>query len=173
MPAIQQLPVHCQNKYFFLFVDVHTRKKWIRFGKNKSDLNREFKEWLGYIEVETGTRPKLFAPDGGGEFNNNDLLNHLKKQHILFEISCTDCPNQNAVVERANGVVQTHIHKLLAQSGLPNKYWEDAGRFSIEVSNAMPVKSQNWVSPNKAWNPVKCDKTLQRVRTFGCEAWYV
>ena len=166
-------PSTAKSKYFFLFVDVHTRKKWIRFGKNKSDLNREFKEWLGYIEVETGTRPKLFAPDGGGEFDNNDLLNHLKKQHILFEISCTDCPNQNAIVERANGVVLTHIHKLLAQSGLPNKYWEDAGRFSIEVSNAMPVKTRDWVSPNKAWNPGKCDKTLQRVRTFGCEAWYV
>lgn len=160
------------NKYFFLFVDIHTRKKWIRFGKNKSDLKREFKEWISQIKNETGRLPVKFSPDGGGEFDNKELVDYLKKEGILFEITCTDCPNQNAFVERANGLVQMHIRKLLAQAGLPDKYWQDAAKFSIEIQNAMPVKSNGWISPNAAWGS-KGDKTIQRVRTFGCEAWYV
>ena len=160
------------NKYFFLFVDVHTRKKWIRFGKNKSDLTHEFKTWATQIENETGRFPVKFMPDGGKEFDNNNMETFLKEKGILFEITCTDCPNQNAYVERANGLVLTHMHKMLAHSGLPDKYWEDAARLSVEVQNAMPVKSMNWATPNSMWDNRR-DVTLQRVRTFGCEAWYV
>jgi hypothetical protein len=160
------------NKYFFLFVDIHTRKKWIRFGKQKSDLKREFKDWLAQVRNETGRVPVQFSPDGGGEFDNKELAVYLKEQGILFEVTCTDCPNQNAFVERANGLVQMHIKKLLAQAGLPDKYWQDAAKFSVEVQNAMPVKSNRWKSPNQAWG-ARNDKTLKRVRTFGCEAWYV
>lgn len=160
------------NKYFFLFVDVHTRKKWIRFGKYKSDLKREYKYWLAQIENETGRKPLVFMPDGGGEFDNNEMIKYLKETGTLFNITCTDCPNQNPFVERANGVVLTHIHKLLSHSGLPNKYWEDAARFAVEVQNAMPVKSNNWKTPNSQWSDRK-DHTLERVRTFGCAVWYI
>ena len=162
-----------KNNYFFLFVDVHTRKKWIKFGRRKSDLKREFREWLAEIENQTGRKPIEFSPDGGGEFDNKDLIAYLQEKGILFQISCTDCPNQNAIVERANRTVNTHIHKLLAHSGLPNKYWEDAARFSVAVQNAIPVKTIGWQSPNAAWDPKRKDKTLDRIRTFGCEAWYV
>jgi hypothetical protein len=161
------------NKCFFLFVDVHSREKWIRFGRNKSNLKREFKEWMAQIENETGKRPVHFMPDGGGEFDNKDLINYLKKKGVLFELTCTDCPNQNPFVERGNGLVQTHIKKLLAQAGLPNKYWEDAARFAVEVENALPVKTIDWKTPNEAWSGQTVDKTLQRVRVFGCEAWFV
>lgn len=159
------------NKYFFLFIDIHTRKKWIRFGSHKSDLKWEFKDWCAQVQNETGRLPVKFMPDGGGEFNNKDLEGYLKQQGIMFEMTCTDCPNQNAVVERANGVVQRHIHKLLAHAGLPNKYWEDAARFAVEVQNAMPSKTLGWASPNSKWSS-KHDTTLERVRTFGCEVWY-
>ena len=160
------------SRYFFLFVDVHTRRKWIRFGKRKSDLKYEFKDWCAQVHNETGRYPIKFMPDGGKEFDNNDLAAYLKDRGILFEITCTDCPNQNAFVERANGVVQRHIHKILAQSGLPNKYWEDAARFSVVVQNAMPVQSKGWETPNAMWG-VRRDTTLKYVRTFGCEVWYV
>ena len=65
------------NRYFFLFVDVATRKKWIRFGRQKSDLKREFKDWLSQVENETGQRPLEFSPDGGGEFDNKELVSYL------------------------------------------------------------------------------------------------
>ena len=36
----------------------------------------------------------------------------------------------------------------------------------------MPVRSNGWKSPNKAWG-TKRDKTIERCHTFGCEAWYM
>ena len=160
-----------KNKYFFLFVDVHTRKKWIRFGRYKSDLKAQFKIWRDQVENETGRRPVVFMPDGGGEFDNLQLENYLREDGTLFEVTNADCPNQNPYVERANGTVQAHIKKLLSHSGLPNKYWEDAARFSVQVQNAMPVKTNEWKTPNSQWNS-HTDKTLERVRTFGCTVWY-
>ena len=140
-----------KNKYFFLLVDVHTRKKWIRFGRRKSDFKRDFEDWIAMIENQTGKKPVKFMPDGGKEFDNNEVEKLLQQHGILFEITCTDCPNQNAYVERANGVVQTHVRKLLAHAGLPDKYWEDAAKFSVEIQNAMPVKTNDWKTPNQAW----------------------
>jgi hypothetical protein len=164
-----------QNKVFFLIMDIFTRKTWIFFGKAKSEFVHRYEEWAGYIQTETGRQPELFMPDGGTEFVNAQLKNKLKQRGTRFETTSPGNPNQNPHVERMNGTITKKVNKILIHSGLPQRFWEDAARYVVEIYNAMPHSGISWKSPNWKWNRKTAahDKTLQRARVFGCEVWYL
>jgi hypothetical protein len=161
------------NKIFFLILDVHTRKSWILFAKSKAEFPSLYKKWLKEIETETKITPILFMPDGGTEFVNKKLRAILEESGTKFRTTCPGNPNQNPFVERLNGVVEEKIRKLLDQANLPERYWQDAARFVVEIQNAMPHKALDFDTPNSRWEPDKEDKTLAYCHTFGCTAWYL
>lgn len=167
-----QNPSNNGNKHFFIILDIHTRKSWVRFAKSKSDFPAVFKQWLGEVQNETKLTPILFMPDGGTEFTNNQMRQILKDNNIQFMTTCAGNPNQNGFVERVNGVVLEKMRKLLEQANLPPRFWEDAVRYVVEIQNAMPHRGIDFKTPNSMWSN-KPDKTLERSRTFGCEVWYL
>lgn len=160
------------NKHFFIIMDIHTRKVWIRFGKSTADFPVLYQEWLLQVQNEVGMSPILFMPDGGTEFTNSKLAKILKESGTKFMTTCPGNPNQNSYVERVNGVIQEKVRKVLAHAGLPDKYWEDAARFVVEVQNAMPHKALDFKTPNSMWSAAE-DKTISRTRIFGCAVWYL
>lgn len=85
-------------------------KTWVLFGKRKSDFNELFKALLRKLHNETGKFPVLFAPDGCGEFVNNNLEKHLKDCcGTDFKPTAPGNPNQNPYVERVTaGTYEWH-----------------------------------------------------------------
>jgi hypothetical protein len=160
------------NRYFFLLMDIHTRKTWVFYGKQKSDFFKQGCLWLERVHNETGKYPDFFITDGGGEFDNKCFADYLRNKSE-FILTCAHSSNQNPFIERANGVVQDKCRKLMSRAHLPKKYWEHCVSHVVEINNAMPVRTNGWKSPNESWNPAVKSKTLARTRTFGCEAWYV
>ena len=55
------------SRYYFTFIDDSTRKVWVYFLKNKSDVFETFKKWKAMVEKETGLKVKCLRSDNGGE----------------------------------------------------------------------------------------------------------
>ena len=58
------------SRYYIIFIDDSSRKVWVYFLKNKSDVFETFKEWKAMVEIETGLKVKCLRSDNGGEYIN-------------------------------------------------------------------------------------------------------
>ena len=52
----------------YSFIDDSSRKVWVYFLKNKSDVFEIFKKWKAMVETETGLKVKCLRSDNGGEY---------------------------------------------------------------------------------------------------------
>ena len=168
-----QQPSAQGNKVFFLIMDIHTRKTWIRYAKSKAEFPSVYAQWEKEVQNETKLHPVLFMPDGGTEFTCRKLRKILEESGTLFQTTCPGNPNQNPFVERMNGTVCDKTRKILEQACMPIKYWEDASKYVVEIQNSMPHSSLDYDTPNKRWDPRRPDKTKERARAFGCEVWFL
>ena len=51
---------HSIAQYFVSFIDEYSRKVWIYFMKNKSDVFGIFKKWKAQVENQNGRKIKYF-----------------------------------------------------------------------------------------------------------------
>ena len=59
---------HGGSRYYITFIDESSRKVWVYFLKNKSDVFEIFKKWKAMIETETCLKVKYLRSDNGGEY---------------------------------------------------------------------------------------------------------
>ena len=55
------------SKYYITFIDDSSKKAWVYFLKNKSDVFETFKKWKDMVETETDLKVKCLKLDNGGE----------------------------------------------------------------------------------------------------------
>ena len=65
------------NKYYVTFIDDFTRKTWIYFMKNKSDVFYYFKIFKNQVENELDANIKVLRTDGGGEYFSHEFSNYF------------------------------------------------------------------------------------------------
>ena len=58
------------SRYYITFIDDLSRKVWVYFLKNKSNVFETFKKWKAIVEIETGLKVKYLRSDNGGEYIN-------------------------------------------------------------------------------------------------------
>ena len=56
------------SRYYITFIDDSSKKVWVYFLKNKSDVFETFKKWKAMVETETGLKVKCLRSDYGGEY---------------------------------------------------------------------------------------------------------
>ena len=56
------------SKYYITFIDDSSRKVWVYFLKNKSDVFEIFKKWKAMVETETCLNVKCLRSDNEGEY---------------------------------------------------------------------------------------------------------
>ena len=56
------------SHYYVTFIDVATRKVWVYFLRQKSDVFQTFKKWKCLVENETSKKLKCLRSDNGGEY---------------------------------------------------------------------------------------------------------
>ena len=79
-------------RYYVSFIDDHTRKLWVYFMKEKSEVFTHFKKFSSMAEKETGLHIKHLRSDVGGEYFSNEFSSYLHKNGIQRQFTCRYTP---------------------------------------------------------------------------------
>ena len=71
--------------YYITFIDDSTRKVWVYFLKNKSDVFSTFIKWKAEVENQIGARVKCLRSDNGGEYSSKEFTNFCSAHGIRIE----------------------------------------------------------------------------------------
>ena len=77
-------------RFYVTFIDDHTRKVWVYFMKEKSEVLAHFQSFKAMAEKQTGKHVQCLRSHGGGEYFSNEFSNFLKKHGIQrqFTLDC-------------------------------------------------------------------------------------
>ena len=110
-------------RYYVSFIDDHTRKVWVYFMKQKSEVFGHFKRFKAAVEKETGKQVKTLRSDGGGEYFSSEFSDFLQKSGICRQFLCRYTPQQNGVAERKNRHIAEVARALMSEKSMPHHYW--------------------------------------------------
>ena len=108
--------------YYVTFMDDYSRKTWIYFLKNKSEVFRKFKEFKALIENHSEKRIKTLRLDNGGEYTSKEFEAFCNEDGIKRELTAAYNPQQNGVVERKNRTIMEALKTMIHDQELPCIY---------------------------------------------------
>ncbi|GMJ02624.1 hypothetical protein HRI_003931600 [Hibiscus trionum] len=120
-------PAHVTSSgflYYITFVDAATRHCWLFLLKAKSQAVNAFLQFQQLVKTQFGAVIRELQSDWGGEYKS--LSSILAKSGIKHRITCPHTSQQNGVVERKHRHIIELALTLLAQSGVPFKFWSQA-----------------------------------------------
>lgn len=156
------------NKYVLTFIDDYTRFIFVYFISSKTEVKRKFSTFQAFVENQLGTKIKAIRTDGGGEYVNKEFIDYLSSKGIEHQTTAPYSPQQNGVAERTNRTITEKARSILAQSALPQAYWEDAFQVAVYLKNRSPHRYLSGQIPYDKWFGRRCD--LSHLRVFGCRA---
>ena len=110
------------SRYYITFIDDLSRKVWVYFLKNKSDVFETFKKWKVMVETETSLKVKCLRSDNGGEYINGGFSEYCVAQGIRMEKTIPRTPQQNGVAERMNRTLNERARSIRLHAGLPKTF---------------------------------------------------
>ena len=156
-------------EYFLTFIDDHTRYTWVYVLKRKDQVFNKFQEWKALVEKSTGQYLKTLRTDNGGEYTSNEFEEYLTKEGIRHETTVPKHPEQNGVAERMNRTIVETARSMLAEAGLPRKFWAEAVCTAVYLRNRSPTTAVEGVTPYEALTGQK--PQVNSLRVFGCLAY--
>jgi len=164
------MPVHSAGgaEYLGSLVDDFTRFKAVVPLTTKGQVKEAIIEVVNLSENQTGDRIKVIRTDGGLEFTGGAWPAWVKDKGVEHQRTTRYTPQQNGVAERYNRTVIERVLALLADSGLPPKYWAEAAVTISYLGNRVPHRGRD-ETPYEAFYGTKPD--VSHLRVFGCKAW--
>ena len=150
-------------------IDDYSRKLWVFFLKNKSDVFATFKDWKILIEKQTGRQVKRLRTDNGLEFCSDAFNSFCKKEGILRHLTVPGTPQQNGVAERMNRTIMEKVRCMLSNSKLSKSFWAEAAATSCFLINRSPSTAIDKKTPEELWSGTPADYSVLRI--FGCPAY--
>jgi transposase InsO family protein len=95
--GLVHVPSLGKSVYYVSFIDDFSRKTWIYFLRNKSEVFDKFKEFKGLVENQIEKKIKVLRTDNGGEFYGNEFEEFCKKCGIERQMNTPYTPQQNGV----------------------------------------------------------------------------
>ncbi|RVW87889.1 Retrovirus-related Pol polyprotein from transposon TNT 1-94 [Vitis vinifera] len=126
------------SRYYITFIDDSSRKVWVYFLKNKSDVFVTFKKWKVMVETETGLKVKCLRSDNGGEYIDGGFSEYCAAQGIRMEKTIPGTPQQNGVAERMNRTLNERARSIRLHAELPKTFWADAISTAAYLINRGP-----------------------------------
>ena len=155
-------------EYFLTFIDDNTRYVWVYVLKHKHEVFERFLEWKAMVEKSTGQKLKALRTDNGGEYTSERFQNYLKTEGVRHELTVPKTPEQNGVAERMNRTLVEAVRAMLADAGLPKKFWAEALSTAVYLRNRSPTTVLE-VTPFESWTGKK--PQVEHLRIFGCMAY--
>ena len=160
---------HGGCSYFLSVVDDFSRKVWVFLLKHKSDVFEKFKNWMCFVENQTGKKIKTLRTDNGLEFCNSQLNDLCVTSGIRRHKTVPYTPQQNGVAERMNRTLLERVRCLLSLSGLSKSFWGEALHTAAYLINRSPSVPLKWKCPESVF--VGKPLNLSHLRVFGCSAF--
>lgn len=152
--------------YYVTFIDDSTRKVWVYFMKNKSDVFSVFKKWKALVENETNLKVKCLRSDNGGEYIDADFREYCAVNGIKMVKTIPRTPQENGVAERMNRTLNERARSMRLHAGLPKTFWADAVNTAAYLINRGPSVPLDFKIPEEAWSGKKVN--LSFLKVFGC-----
>ncbi|KAL9413504.1 hypothetical protein AB3S75_042066 [Citrus x aurantiifolia] len=140
------------RRYFILFVDDYTRMMWIYFLNEKSEAFSNFLRFKALAERQSGCKMKTLRTDRGGEFIYTPFMNYCRDNGIKKQLTISQSPQQNGVVERKNRTIVEVARSMLKGKGIPNNLWAEACHTTVYILNRSPTKAVRDKTPFEAWH---------------------
>ena len=80
------------SQYFVTFIDDFTRKTWVYFLKNKSEVFEKFRNFKALVENQSGLHTKALRTDRGGEYISKEFLRFCKESGIHKQFTARYTP---------------------------------------------------------------------------------
>jgi hypothetical protein len=157
------------KSYFVTFIDDHSRKVWVYFLKQKSEVYEVFKKWKAMVENETGLKIKKLRSDNGGEYEDTGFKRFCFENGIRLERTVPGTPQQNGVAERMNRTLTERARSMRIQSGLPKQFWAEAINTAAYLINRGPSVPLEQRIPEEVWSGKEVN--LSWLKVFGCTAY--
>ena len=90
------------SRYYITFIDDSSRKVFVYFLENKSDVFEIFKKWKIMVETETNLKVKCLRSNNGGKYIDREFNEYCAAHEIKMEKTIPRTPQQNGVAERIN-----------------------------------------------------------------------
>jgi len=150
-------------RFYVIFVDDFSRFTWLYPLINKSEVFSYFVKFKLLVEKQFSTSIKQFQTDNGGEYTSTQFKHFLEKHGILHRRTCPHTSQQNGVAERKHRHIVEMGLTLLAQSGLPTKFWVESFLTSTYLINRLPTKVLHNASPFSKLFGTQPDYSLLKV----------
>ncbi|KAK2989292.1 hypothetical protein RJ640_027329 [Escallonia rubra] len=154
-----------KNIYFLLFIDDYSRKTWVYFLKQKSEVFSTFKRFKALVEKQNGYQIKAMRSDRGGEFISKEFNAFCEENGIRRPLTIPYSPQQNGVVERKNRSIMNMTRSMLKSKNLPKEFWAKAVDCAVYLSNRSPTRSVWNQTPQEAWSGYK--PSVSHLKVFG------
>jgi transposase InsO family protein len=160
---------HGGAKYFVTFIDDFSRKTFVYFMKQKSEVLDHFKIFKALVEKQTGFEIQKLRSDNGGEYTSKAFKQFCEQHGIERQFSTPYTPQQNGVAERKNRTLFESARCMLQHKQLSNAWWAEAINTARYVLNRAPTTSVEGKTPEEVWSGKK--PSVQHLRVFGCDAY--
>ncbi|KAH9751570.1 hypothetical protein KPL71_014344 [Citrus sinensis] len=141
-----------KSNYFLLFIDDFSRKTWVYFLEQKSEVFEAFKKFKAAVEKESGYQIKAKRSDQGGEFTSKKCLEFCEANGIRRPLTVPRSPQQNGVAERKNRTILDMARSMLKSKRLPKEFWAEAVAYTVYLSNRSPTRSVWGKMPQEDWS---------------------
>ena len=152
-----------------LFIDDFSRKTWVYFVKEKSEVFGVFKRFKTFVERESGYYIKALRSDRGREFTSKEFRDFCNNNGIRRPLTVPFTPQQNGVVERKNRSILNMARSMLKSKGMPKEFWAQAVECAVYLSNRSPSRSLWNETPQQAWTGRK--PSIAHLKIFGSIAF--
>jgi transposase InsO family protein len=157
-------------RYGLTVLDEHTGLTIVHVLRAKDEAWGKLTKAVAWLERQCGRKVKALRVDRGGEFVSQESLQWLRQKGIMFEPTAPHSPQQNGMAERLNRVFVERVRAMLADSGLPHKFWFFAFQYANEVRNRS-IYAPLGITPYEAFFDRKPD--VSRLRVWGCQVYYL
>ena len=157
------------ERYAWAFTDLRARHTTEAFGKERTEILGNFREYHTRLSNQHGVKIKRVRFDNAKEFVDGPFRQYLRDNGIEVDTTAPESSAQNGVAERSFRTLLDHVRALLIAANLPKSLWPLAFAHAVYLKNRLPTKALRDVVPEEVWTGKKPD--LSDLQPWGCKCW--
>ncbi|CAH9132817.1 unnamed protein product [Cuscuta epithymum] len=157
------------KRYTLVMVDDYSRYTWTVFLTKKNETLQKLPSLLKQLQTEKNMKVRTIRSDRGTEFVNKVIRDFCDQNGTFHQLSAARTPQQNGVAERRNRTLKEAARTMIAESGLPIRYWAEAINTACYTQNRSMIHKNHQKTPYELWKGRK--PNISYFHVFGCKCY--